>query len=124
MIHELGHVNCIYTHKELKKGDFAVDHFIPFQFVAHDLMWNLIPADPAFNSVKGAKLPQLDTYFTDFYEIQKEAVKIVSMTRPANRFLQEYLTVFPDLNLSEDKYRQCIEPILMIAQNNGFQYMK
>ena len=124
VIHELGHVNCIYTHKELHKGTYAVEHFVPFQFVAHDLMWNLIPADPSFNSIKGAKLPHLDTYFSDFFDIQQEAVKIVQRTKPSSKFLQEYLTVFPDLHLNKDKYRECLEPMLMIAQNNGFQYMK
>ena len=32
-------------------------------------------------------------------------------------FLQEYLTVFPDLHLNKDKYREYLEPMLMIDQN-------
>jgi hypothetical protein len=124
VIKELGHVECIYTGKELIKGSYAVEHFIPFQFVAHDLMWNLIPADPSFNSSKGAKLPQMDRYFDDFYLLQKEAVHIVTKVKPKNRFLEEYLTVFPDMNLSKDKYVDCIQPMLTIAHNNGFQWMK
>ena len=124
VIKELGHVECIYTGKELIKGSYAVEHFIPFQFVAHDLMWNLIPADPSFNSSKGAKLPQMDRYFDDFYRLQKEAVNIVSTVKPKNRFLEEYLIVFPDMNLNKDKYEDCIQPMLTIAHNNGFQYMK
>jgi len=121
---ELGHVDCIYTGKKLIKGTYAVEHFIPFQFVAHDLMWNLIPADPSFNSSKGSKLPQMDMYFNDFYELQKEAVDIVRKVKPKNQFLEEYLTVFPNLNLNKDKYEECIQPMLTIAHNNGFQYMK
>jgi hypothetical protein len=124
VIKELGHVDCIYTGKELFKGTYAVEHFIPFQFVAHDLMWNLIPADPSFNSTKGARLPQMDRYFDDFYKLQKEAVHIVTTLEPKNRFLEEYLTVFPDLNLNKDKYSDCIQPMLTIASNNGFQWMK
>ena len=120
---ELGHVDCIYTGKKLIKGTYAVEHFIPFQFVAHDLMWNLIPADPSFNSSKGSKLPQMDMYFNDFYELQKEAVDIVRKVKPKNRFLEEYLTVFPNLNLNKDKYEECIQPMLTIAHNNGFQWM-
>ncbi|MFT5861227.1 MAG: hypothetical protein ACI865_003349 [Flavobacteriaceae bacterium] len=124
VIKELGHVNCIYTGNELVKGTYAVEHFIPFQFVAHDLMWNLIPADPSFNSSKGAKLPQMENYFNDFYELQKEAVAIVRVNKPKNHFLEEYLTVFPDLNISKDRYAECIQPMLTIAHNNGFEYMK
>lgn len=123
VINELGHVNCIYTNKELVKGTYAVEHFIPFQFVAHDLMWNLIPADPSFNSAKGAKLPEMEAYFDGFYELQKEAVDIVRLNKPNNRFLQEYLTVFPDLNISKNRYAECIQPMLMIAHNNGFEWM-
>lgn len=124
VIGELGFVNCIYTNDKLIKGSYAIEHFVPFQFVAHDLMWNLIPADPSFNSSKGDKLPQLERYFDDFYHLQKEAVHIVQKVKPNNRFLEEYLTVFPDLQLNKDKYFECIQPMLTIAQNNGFQYMK
>ena len=124
VIKELGHVDCIYTGKELIKGTYAVEHFIPFQFVAHDLMWNLIPADPSFNSSKGARLPQMERYFNDFYKLQKLAVDIVTEVKPKNRFLEEYLTVFPDMDLSKNKYSDCIQPMLTIAHNNGFQYMK
>ena len=124
VIDELGFVNCIYTNEKLIKGSYDVEHFVPFQFVAHDLMWNLIPADPTFNSAKGDKLPLLDRYFDDFYDLQREAVKIVSSVRPNNHFLEEYLTVFPDLKLDKKKYYECIHPMLLIAQNNGFQYMK
>jgi len=49
---ELGRVNCIYTNKKLVVGDYAVEHFLPYAFVSHDLMWNLIPADRSFNSSK------------------------------------------------------------------------
>lgn len=124
VIKELGCVNCIYTGKELIKGTYAVEHFIPFQFVAHDLMWNLIPADPSFNSSKGAKLPRMETYFNDFYELQKEAVSIIQINKPKNRFLEDHLTVFPDLNIGKDKYSECIQPMLTIAHNNGFDWMR
>ena len=30
-------------------------------------MWNLIPADPSFNSSKSDRLPPMDRYFDDFY---------------------------------------------------------
>jgi len=124
VLDELGFVECIYTAKQLVKGSYAVEHFVPFQYVVHDLMWNLIPADPSFNSSKGDRLPQLATYFDDFYSLQKEAVQIVQKVKPNNRFLEEYLTVFPDLNLDKARYYDCIQPMLTIAHNNGFQYMK
>ena len=80
---------CIYTNKIIHKGDYAIEHFIPFNFLAHDLMWNLIPADQSFNSSKGAKLPPLDIYFDKFYALQKHAVEIVKHKQPKNKFLQD-----------------------------------
>lgn len=124
VITESGPINCIYTQKKLGIGDYAVEHFIPFQFVSHDLMWNLIPADPFFNSSKGDKLPPLDIYFDEFYDLQREAVSIVKSKNAKNSFLEDYLNFFHDLNLSKDKYREFIEPLISIAHNNGFQYMK
>uniref|UniRef100_UPI0040483A9D HNH endonuclease domain-containing protein n=1 Tax=Mariniflexile sp. TaxID=1979402 RepID=UPI0040483A9D len=54
---ELGSVDCIYTGEKLIKGNYAVEHFIPYSFVSHDLIWNLIPADKSFNSSKSNRLP-------------------------------------------------------------------
>lgn len=124
VIEELGSVDCIYTGEKLIKGNYAVEHFIPFQFVAHDLMWNLIPADPIFNSKKGSKLPQMNDFFNDFYQMQKNAVEIVHDLKPKNKFLQDYLTVFPTLDFNKNKYKECIQPLLTIANNNGFEWLK
>jgi len=124
VIQETGSIQCIYTDKKLNIGEYAVEHFIPFQFLSHDLMWNLIPADGGFNSSKSDKLPPLDTYFNDFYHLQQEAVKIIKIQDPKNKFLEDYLNFFHDLNLSKEKYREHIEPLITIAHNNGFQFMK
>jgi hypothetical protein len=124
VITELGSVDCIYTGKKLITGTYAVEHFVPFQYVAHDLMWNLVPADPNFNRMKSDKLPRLDSYFDNFFDVQKEGVKIVKKMNPKNKFLEDYLSIFPTLDFSKDKYRETIEPMLMIASNNGFRYME
>ena len=123
VIDELKGVECIYTGRKLHHGDYAVEHFIPFQFVAHDQMWNLIPADPSFNSSKGDKLPSLKKYFLPFYQLQSTAIEIVQQADPKNKFLEDYITVFHGLNVSEKQYKECIEPMLTIANNNGFQFM-
>ncbi len=124
VIRELGPLPCIYTNKKLAIGDYAVEHFLPFQFVAHDLMWNLIPADPSFNSRKGDKLPDFDTYFDAFYELQVEGFNVVRKLNPKNKFVQEFLAIFPDLSLEKHKYEDTIRPMLTIAHNNGFQFLK
>jgi hypothetical protein len=47
----------------------------------------------------------------------------VKKLNPKNKFLEDYLAIFPTLDFSKDKYRETIEPMLTIASNNGFRYM-
>lgn len=129
VIDELGSVECIYTKRQLEKDDFAVEHFIPYSFVSHDLIWNLIPADKKFNNSKSDKLPSLNKYFDPFFILQLSAMKIVREREPRNKFLEEYLIILNDLdNLDEveikNKLRDTIHPLLTIAANNGFEYLK
>ena len=123
---ELGSVICIYTGNELSKDNYAVEHFIPYSFVSHDLIWNLIPADKSFNSSKNNKLPLLDKYFQSFYLLQKSAYEIIKSKSPDSKFLQEYLTVLHDEadSLNERKFSDIIKPLVSIASNNGFEFMK
>ena len=126
VMNELGSVKCIYTGEILKIENYAVEHFIPYNFVSHDLIWNLIPSDKSFNSSKSDKLPPLDRYFDSFYEIQKVAIEIVKIKKPKSKLLEDYLTIFPDLdkNFSKEKFRETIQPLITIASNNGFEYLK
>jgi hypothetical protein len=48
---------CIYSDWSIELGGFDLDHFLPWTFVCHDALWNLIPAMPAANSAKGNRLP-------------------------------------------------------------------
>jgi len=129
---ELGSINCIYTDKKLTKGNYAVEHFIPYNFVSHDLIWNLIPADKTFNSSKSDKLPPIDRYFKPFFNLQKTAIEIVREKAPTNQFLEDYLTIFSDLdevgslpiNFTMEKFKERIQPLITIAANNGFEYLK
>lgn len=126
VINELGAVKCIYTGKKLTVGNYAVEHFIPYNFVSHDLIWNLIPADKSFNNSKSDKLPQLEKYFNSFFTLQKKAIEIVKVKNPKSKFLEEYLTIFSDYdkNFSKEKFRETIQPLITIASNNGFEFLK
>lgn len=125
VFNELGSVNCIYTGKALIEGQYAVEHFVPYSFVSHDLIWNLIPADNRFNISKGDKLPPLEMYFEPFYNLQKQGFDIVRRKSPNSKILEEYLTIFPDLSngFSKDKFKETIQPLITIASNNGFEFM-
>ena len=122
---DLGSVKCIYTGKKLTVGNYAVEHFIPYNFVSHDLIWNLIPADKSFNSSKSDKLPPLEKYFNSFFALQKTAIDIMKIKKPDSKLLEDYLTIFPDLNMNftEEKFRDRIQPLITIASNNGFEFL-
>ena len=106
-------------------GKYDLDHFVPYSFVSHDLIWNLIPADSKSNIIKSDKLPPLDIYFELFYSMQNTAVEIMRERQPRNKVLEDYLSVFPDLNNSftKDRFRSVIEPLIQIASNNGFEFL-
>lgn len=125
VLNEVGSVKCIYTNKPLTVGNYAVEHFIPYSFVSHNLIWNLIPADKSFNSSKSNKLPQLDQYFNKFYWLQKTAIDIILRKSPNNKFLEDYLTIFPSLeNCNSNSFKERIQPLISIAANNGFEFLQ
>lgn len=132
VIKELGSVNCIYTKNKLTIGNYAVEHFIPYSFVSHDLIWNLIPADKSFNCSKNDKLPSMNKYFDSFYSLQERGIKIIREKEPRNKFLEDYLTIFSGIDeinsfneiITKSKFRERIQPLITIAANNGFEYLK
>lgn len=120
-------VECIYTGQELTISNYAVEHFIPYAFVSHDLIWNLVPAQKAFNSSKSDKLPPMDRFFDPFFEMQQIAFNIVREKSPGNEILNDYLTIFPNLDdaanpNSKERFRDQLQPLVRIALNNGFEY--
>lgn len=132
VVNELGSVKCIYTGNDLIIGEYAVEHFIPHAFVSHDLIWNLIPADKSFNSRKSDKLPQLEKYFSSFFNLQKQALEIVTRQSPGSKFLDEYFSLFPGMEITgqtsssefENKFHDVIYPLVTIASHNGFEFMQ
>lgn len=121
---EIGCISCIYTGKKIYMDSaYAIEHFIPYAFVSHDLIWNLIPADSSFNSKKSDKLPPLDKYFDDFFNLQDIAFQVIKSKSPKNIFLQDYLTIFPNLEMDKEKFKNALQPLITIAHNNGFEYL-
>ena len=124
---ELGTVDCIFTNTALNINHYALDHFIPHAFVSHDLIWNLVPIDSNFNSTKSDKLPNMETHFDGFFKLQKSAFEIIQHHSPKSKLLEEYLTIYPDLDTSHrfdyTKFKEGIQPLITIAHNNGFGYL-
>jgi hypothetical protein len=121
-----GYIDCIFTGTKLyfDEKNYAIDHFVPHAFVSHDLIWNLIPIEKSFNSIKSDKLPSIDLYLNKFIALQERAFDINKSHKSAGKYLEEYLTIFPsEIIFSQEKLKATIIPLLTIAHNNGFQYL-
>jgi hypothetical protein len=120
----------IYTLQPLTDS-FVIDHFLPWSFVAHDLMWNLAPVSSATNSAKADRLPRLKPHLLHLARLHHRALKIISLhnKRGACERLTPYAECFNMdtprvLRLSEAeftaKYLQVMEPQERIARFQGF----
>jgi len=122
-------IACIYSQQQVPRRGFSLDHFLPWRFVTHDLLWNIIPTSPAVNSAKSDNLPDLQTYFTDFAQLQYRALQAVAATG-REQLLEDYALLFKtatvaDLRaLSPTDFRTVlyneVAPQMQIARNLGF----
>lgn len=60
----------VFKDSLIEKGNYDVDHFIPWSFVMNDELWNLMPMDSSLNSSKSNKLPKWEPFFKRFAENQ------------------------------------------------------
>ena len=63
---EIRPVKNVFMDCDINRGSYAVDHFIPRNFVMNDELWNLMPMDPMQNMQKNKKLPAWNDYFEQF----------------------------------------------------------
>jgi hypothetical protein len=60
-------LQCIYSGEPIRP-DYDLDHFLPWSFVTHDLIWNLTPAPGAINLAKSDAVPNLSRYLAAFVD--------------------------------------------------------
>lgn len=130
-------VKDIYTGEQFnninyeKFGVLSLDHFIPWSFVLHDEMWNLVPTFRNINSRKSDNLLLFDNYIDDFCSVQYKAFSFLCNNRK-EKILEQYIDIMRLDNpydyykySSEEKFnfkmKQCISPLYQIAVNQGFQ---
>lgn len=121
--------NCIFSNQSLFDNKFEVDHFIPWSFVAHDQLWNLIPITPSVNSSKSNHLPDLGTYFSKYAHQHFAAFQIAFHHKKKN-WLEDYSLLFNQETesiayMQEFQFAKIlsehISPLHQIAQNAGFE---
>ena len=125
----------IYSEKELSEynfelyGNLSIDHFIPWSFVLHDELWNLVPTFGKVNSSKNNKLPNLNLYLDKFCNIQFNAFNVMQNNyKKYKSNLEEYASInicannkkIITRNEFSNKLKMSVEPLYQIAYNQGY----
>ena len=121
---------CIFSGKPLEQNDISIDHFLPWSFVAHDQLWNLIPVSKSINSSKSNNLPSLERYFEKFVDLQYKGLTTyknnpgqVSWKRVVEPYIVD-LKLQPDDLLDRMQLNKAlkttIEPLKTLASAQGF----
>jgi hypothetical protein len=120
---------CIYSGNRIVLGDFSLDHFVPWSFVVHDQLWNLIPTSRAVNSQKSDCLPA-HKYLDKFITMQHQGILVAREMLP-KKWEKDISCFYEDLHLRnenelldldvlKDKYYNTIVPLIQLAEINGF----
>jgi hypothetical protein len=127
--YKLGAIRCIYSGTPMQKGSFSLDHFLPWRFVAHDLLWNIIPTPANVNSAKSDVLPDFNSYFEPFAQLQYNAFQAVAALQKES-LLEDYALLFREQDVREIQalplaafssiLQDTIAPQMQIARNMGF----
>jgi hypothetical protein len=125
----MGTIRCIYSGQAMSKAAFSLDHFLPWSFVAHDLLWNLIPTPKNVNSAKSDQLPDFALYFDPFARLQYDAFQAVA-TPQKEGWVEDYVLLFKRPSISDiqtlpftafrEVLRDTLAPQIQIARNMGF----
>ena len=102
---------------------------MPWSFVTHDQIWNLMPSDPSINSSKSDKLPNLDVYLSKLALEHQKAVKIIYEQNPNDKLLEDYCTIierpYDLIGLEKEKvievFSKTFSPLYQIASNMNFE---
>jgi hypothetical protein len=112
---------CVYSGEPIRPG-YDLDHFLPWSFVTHDLIWNLAPVPRPVNLRKSDAVPKLGLYLQPFVEqhyralvVLKEALQFSHGARckALEAVTVEYATLFKAsetelFELSEERYGEVL----------------
>ncbi len=128
----------IYTKKPFTEknfeiyGNISIDHFVPWSFVLHDEIWNLIPTFKNVNSSKSNKLPD-NMLLERFCELQYLVFTLLKKNKN-KKHIEDYINIYNKLDIKkffneeqkiskEEFYahlKDTINPLIQIAYNQGY----
>jgi len=123
-------IECIYSQVKLDKEKLSLDHYLPWSFVAHDQLWNLIPTSPSVNSAKSNNIPS-QHYFDDFVKLQHLGLNVSYQYLSKNQWLKYTEFYVAELRVSQadellrlevlkKAYESTIIPLISLATIQGF----
>lgn len=123
--------HCIYSGQKIDIENFSLDHYLPWSFVAHDQLWNLVPTTPEINSAKSNNLPP-DYFFERFVAAQHLGLTTChgQMNNASwNTTVEAYINDLRietqndllDLEKLRNAYSSTIQPLVTLAANQGFK---
>lgn len=122
-------IHCIYSRQPLQTSNISLDHYLPWSFVAHDQLWNLIPSSPEVNSSKSNNLPS-EVYFSEFVKLQHLGLTVSHQNMKRKAWLGYVEPFISDLKIQVDNllieqelekaYRSNVNSLLSLAARQGF----
>ncbi|HXE73982.1 MAG TPA: HNH endonuclease domain-containing protein [Candidatus Nitrosotenuis sp.] len=126
-------IRCLYTGAVLEPGTAALDHFLPWSFVAHDRLWNLVPVHRKANSSKGDRLPHR-RYLKGLLEVQVAGLlhargRVPGWSRLVEPYVADLKLPLPVLNSGErtllepalnEAYSRTLPALMDLAEQLGF----
>ena len=128
-------ITDIYGHVSLADESISIDHFVPWQFVAHDELWNLHPTTREINSSKNNSLPSWEYYFEQLGNMEYRAYEMRQQYLQVNKEFetcslhhlnnQEIRNRLYCAGLSREQFierlEKVIKPVYESAKNCGFR---
>ena len=122
-------IKCIYSQVQLDKNEISLDHYLPWSFVAHDQLWNLIPTTQSVNSSKSNNLPS-QQYLNDFVKLQHLGLTIYQ-EKYSNKWLKDVEPFIAELRINQpddllnleiltNAYERTVKPLISLATTQGF----
>lgn len=109
-------------------NELSIDHFIPWSFITHDLIWNLHPVEKKINSSKSNCLAH-KVYLDPFNNLQYNFCQFL-LNENSDKILEDYYSLFKCskevlVSISKEKFSKKLNdyflPQYEIAKNMGFE---
>ncbi len=121
---------CIFSGQQITEVSAPLDHYLPWSFVAHNQLWNLIPTLQRVNSSKSNSLPDA-SYHQDFIALQHHGLTVTHqhLTESLwNKYTESYvldlkITRREDLlnkEILSKAYQPILESLTSLAKGQGF----